>query len=520
MKSKYLFIIAIAAILFAGCKKNQKPLSPSEQQDALEGMGMELIEYADVENWGESFKAVAQFGTAINNKENDRTIFDTLSESIETKEENNTEDKEYGWYCSYQEPGEFVNERVSTVQLANAKGTITLDAEKKAWVKADAPKLSVTATVDGTSMTAEAEIKTSATKTLITESRSEYYNEWPAYTTGPAMYGEKVKYEQDGYTYFNWEPNTRTTDGVTEYHFYNPVTKLDYGWLSQTTIYNNYDTYMNMVSVPAGKHSQVNVKKSYMYIPQSITASFLKGNETIGNLNVSIDYKPASAGTLNIAEDQVDVGFLFSAAGYSLKTKKLNYLTDGAEASYIFSYGKKVIFTMTAAEQGFKISSEKKEDKSENDNGNGYKNGSIYTNTSYDLSTMPKSVELSFDLLGELQVKGTADVERLVECSAKMDEARKDENEFKNWLGEAEKAISLQAFYDSKRCSAHLGLEPEKKENGEWDVIPVIRFDDGSSFAMFEDFFNKTDFADLITAFDNWQKSVDNYISSVLNEKK
>ena len=521
MKTKYLFIIAIAAILVAGCQKNKKPLSPSEQQDALEGMGMELIEFADVENWGESFKAVAQFGTAINNKENDRTIFDTISESIETEEENKTEDKEYGWYCSYQEPGEFVNERVSTVQLANAKGAITLDAGKKAWVKADAPKLSVTAIVDGTNMTAEAEIKTSATKTLITESRREYYNEWPAYTTGPAMYGEKVKHEQDGYTYYNWEPNTRVTEGVTEYHFYNPVTKQDCGWLSQTTLYSDYDTYMNMVSVPAGKHSQVNVNKSYMYIPQSITASFIKGNETIGNLNVSIDYTPASAGTLNIADDQVDVSFLFSAAGYTLKTKKLNYLTDGAEASYVFSYGKKDIFTMTAVEQGFKISSEKKEDKSENDNGNGYKNGSIYTNTSYDISTMPKSVELSFDLLGDLQVKGTADVETIIACSDSLNAYRTNENKFKEWLKQAEDAFKLQAFYDSKKCSAHLGLEPEwDKEEGEWEAIPVIRFDDGSSFAMFEDFFNKTDFADLIKAYEDWEKSVATYIDSVLNKKQ
>ena len=522
MKAKYLFIIAFAAILVAGCKKNEKPLSPSDQKDALEGMGMELIEYADVENWGEAFKAVAQFGTAVTDKENDQSVFEALTESIETEEESGSDDNdtEYGWYCSYQEPGEFIHERVNTVQLANAKGNITLDAGKKAWVKADAPSLSITADVDGTPMTAKVEVKTSSTKTLITESRSESYNEWPAYTTGPAMYCEKVKHEQETYTYYSWEPVTRTTGGDTEYHFYNPVTKQDYGWLSQAQISNDYITYMNIVSVPAGKQSRVNVNKGYLFMPQSITASFLKGGDSVGDLDVTIDYKPASAGTLDIAKDQVDVSFSFMASGYTLRTKKLNYLTDGAEASYIFSYGKKDILTMTAVEQGFKLSSEKRENRSENDNGNGYKNGYINTRTTYDVSSMPKSVEISLDLLGELQVKGTADVEKLVECSAKMEEARQNENEFKNWLAQAEQAISLKAFYDSKKCSAYLGLEPEKNEAGEWNVIPVIRFEDGSAFAMFEDFFNKTDFADLIQAFENWQKSVDNYISSVLNDKK
>ena len=47
------------------------------------------------------------------------------------------------------------------------------------------------------------------------------------------MYCEKVKHEQETYTYYSWEPVTRTTGGDTEYHFYNPVTKQDYGWLSQ-----------------------------------------------------------------------------------------------------------------------------------------------------------------------------------------------------------------------------------------------------------------------------------------------
>ena len=44
MKNKYLFLIATAAVLAAACKKDVKPLSPSDQQDALEGIGIELIE--------------------------------------------------------------------------------------------------------------------------------------------------------------------------------------------------------------------------------------------------------------------------------------------------------------------------------------------------------------------------------------------------------------------------------------------------------------------------------------------
>ena len=522
MKNKYLFLIAIAATLAAGCKKEEKPLSPAEQQDTLEGIGMELVDYADVQKWGESYKAVAQFGKLVSDNSYDQSVLDAIGDSIETKQEtgSDTEDTNYGWYCSYQEPGEFVYEKIYTEQLANLKGSITLDAAKKAWVKTDAPDFSITAEVDGAQMTAEASIKTSSTPTLISESRDEYYNVWPAYKTGPAMYFNKVLYHGDGYDYYNWEPVTRQNGNATEYHFYNPVTKEDYGWKDENTIYNDYDAFTNMVSVPAGKHSQVRISKNYLNIPESITAKFRKGNETIADLSVSIDYKPATAGTLDISKDQADVEFAFSAAGYTLKTKKLDYLTDGAEASYVFSYGKKDIFSMTVKENGLKLTSEKKENKHESTNDGGYKNGSCYTSTSYNVSSMPKSAEISFDLLGELQVKGTADIEKLVECSDKMAEARENEGEFKSWLGKAEQAFKLQAFYGSKQSSAHLGLEPEKSNNGEWEAIPVIRFDDGSAFAMFEAFFNETDFADLIKAIDDWQKSVDNYISSVLNKKQ
>lgn len=521
MKNKYLYLIAVAAVLAAGCKKEEKPLSPSDQQDTLEGLGIELLDYAKVENWGESFKTAASFAEVVSSKEYDQSVLDTIGEDIESKEETGSDDNDmnYGWFCSYQEPGEFVFEQSYTVQLANIKGSLTLDEAKKAWVKKDSPSLSIEAKVEGVQMRAEAEVKTSSSRTLLNETRDEYYNEWPAYTTGPAMYFEKVHYQGDGYDYYNWEPISRTNGNVVEFHFYNPVTDADLGWLSESQLYSDYNTNMNMVSVPAGKHSQVRIRKSYMHMPESITAKFSKGSETIGDLSVEIDYQPAAAGTLDISKDQANVGFSFSAAGYTLKTKKLNYLSDGAEASYVFSYGKKDIFTMTVKENGLKLTSEKKENKHENDNGNGYKNGSCYTHTTYNVSTMPKSAEISFDLLGELQVKGTADLEKLVECSEKMDAARNSEVEFKSWLGQAEQAIKLQAFYDSKQSSAHLGLEPEKKENGEWTAIPVIRFDDGSAYAMLEAFFNKTDFADLINAFEDWQKSVDNYISSVLNKQ-
>ena len=51
--------------------------------------------------------------------------------------------------------------------------------------------------------------------------------------------------------------------------------------------------------------------------------------------------------------------------------------------------------------------------------------------------------------------------------------------------------------------------------SGQWEAVPVIRFDDGGNFALFEDFFNEADFPKLVKAIEDWQKSVDDYIDSI-----
>ncbi|MBP5566829.1 MAG: hypothetical protein J6X57_05000 [Bacteroidales bacterium] len=516
MKIKFMYLIAIAAMLFAaGCKKNQ-PLTETEQKDKLEDVGIELLEYADVSKWGDAYAAFTKFEKIVTDETYDQSVLENIE--VETKEESGVEDDyvNYGWYCSYQAPGTFTFERAYTIQLADVKGSYSLDATKKAWVKEDAATLTIKADVDGVPNEAHIAITTNSTKSLLSESTDMSYNEWPAYTTGPAMYYQKNHHEENG-GWDSYDPVTRTEGNVTQYHIYNPVTNADLGWFSDSDYYNNYSTYCNMVSVPAGRHERVRKYLNYIHMPKNIKADFKKGNEKIADVNVNIDYKAADAAKIDIAKDQVNVDFSFAASGYTLKSTKTNYLTDGAETYITFDCGKKRIFSLSAQEKGFKLESKLHENKYDNDSGNGYKNGSCNSSTTYKISTMPKSAEFIFNLLGEVKVTGSADIATASELSEKLDTIRANEAEFKATLAQAEKTIKIKAFYNgSKKCSAHFGLEPVKDENsGLWEAVPVIRFDEGGNFALFEEFFDETDFPRLIKAIEDWQKSVDNYIASI-----
>lgn len=513
-----MYLIAIAAMLFAaGCKKNQ-PLTETEQKDKLEDVGIELLEYADVEKWGDAFAAFAKFEKVVSSKDYDKKALDAIDDAYEIIEESGVQDDyvNYGWYCSYQAPGTFNYEKVHTFQLANIKGTFSLDVNKKAWVKEDASSLTIKADVDGVPNEAHIAITTNTNKSLLSERKDINYNEWPAYTTGPAMYYQKNHHEENG-GWDSYDPVTRTEGNVTQYHFYNPVTNADLGWFSDNEIYSNYNAFTSAVSVPAGRHENVNTRKEYIYVPKTIKADFVKGSSKIADVDINIDYKPADANKIDISKDQVNVDFAFSASGYTLKNTKLNVLSDGAESSIAFNYGKKRIFTLNAKEKGFKAESKDNERKNDYDNGNGYKNGSSSISTSYTLSTMPKTAEFTLNILGEVKVSGTADIEAAMEISNKLDSLRANEAEFKALLPQAEKTIMIQAFYNgSKKCSAHFGLEPQKDEqDGTWEAIPVIRFDTDGTFALFPEFFNETDFAKLTKAIEDWQKSVDNYIASI-----
>lgn len=533
MKTKILTLLAIASLFAVACNGKQdpddpekennektykEPLTQSQQKERLQEIGLELLEYGDISKWGDAVVSVSKLA-AVMDGDYDTSAFEHLEDAGifgTNKEIPSTSQTNYGWWCDYRQSStqEFSDE--SVIQLSKINGRHILNTSRNAWEYTPASDFSLEAEVDGSKLacTAKFEEYDSMGKLLVNSSYSESGSSWEAYKTGPAMYMNWIT-DEYGNTY--QDAVTRTgKDGATEYHFYNPVTMADLGWMSEQQIYSDFDAFSNSISVPAGKHVFISRSESYIYMPRKVSATFSDGSSKVADMNIDIKYNGTAAGTLDISADKIGIDFGLSASGYTLKSEKVDYLAESAEVAYVFSYGDKDIIKMNVSEKGASIEKSEIDDKYEN-NYDGFASYQISRGTEYNVKNMPSSVTVEADILGELQISGEADIAKLVEISGKLDENRESEATFKSWVGQAEQCLKIDVFYDnSTERSAYLGLEPVKNDN-EWDVVPVIRFADGTSYAVFEVFFNENDFADLILAIQAWEEKVDEFMETVMN---
>ena len=530
MKVKFLSFIAIAAMLMVACEKNNgreekvDPLTQAEQKEELQEIGLELVDYAGVSNWSDAFTSVVKFVNLMDDKDNDMSAFEHLEGSGLFGTKQSSTDYEwvnYGWVCSYQEPYVHDNSYETEVQLSKIDGKHVLDASKKAWVYTPASEFSIEATVDGQPMSVTAKVEDGSNKLMASYYRDEEVHAWQAYKTGPAMYGQMVHNNQYDYDEFVYE--TRDNGGNTEYHIYNPVNKQDLGWIAYNDLFT--EATQTMIDVPAGEQKTIRGNTTYINMPSSIKASFTDGTSKVADIDFALKYTGAAAGVLDLSADKLEVSGTFEASGYTLKSEHLDFLKDNAVVNYTFSRGKDDIITMEVKESGMSVKRDEYKNERVNGQGEGSSDTWTYTNSGvgYDISTMPQTVEVSIDILGKLQVKGNCDFATLAEISDKITESRSDEATFKSWVGQAEQHFKLDVFYNGgEERSAYIGLEPVQEQGGDgkitWEVVPVIRFTDGSAYAMFEVFFNETDFADLITAISNWEKEAEEFINKALGK--
>ena len=506
---------------------NKTVLSPQEQKEKLEEVGIELIGYADLKYWGDAFVSFVNFVGVINNRDYDNSAFEEMAEAIEGGNDSDYVNTyvNYGWWCNYEKPVTIETDRSSCIHLSEAKGAFTLDEANARWDRAESSDLSISANAEGQAMTLSAKIQDEDTKSLISEYFYENGRRWPEYKTGPAQYVNEVYDAQYDYTYE--KPEDRINgEGITEYHIYNPVTGQDMGWITNEQYYSDY---MEAVTVPAGERIERVLHNAYAYIPRSLDATFVADGDKLADIKATLDYTGKTAGVVDLENDLFGVKADFTAAGYNLNITKADVLKESASAGYVLSCGNTPLMTVNVSERGFSVARndiiDKNSEKSESGKEYWYEGKS----TSYKINTTPEYAELDIDILGKIQIKGTANVTEMMEISAKMDEDRTNAVQFALDVKEAENSFSLDVFYDgSSERSAYLGLEPmpgyvyseEGAEVEGWEVIPVIRFADGSSYALPEVFFSQADFADLINAIAAYQQSVEEFLENTLNRQE
>lgn len=281
MKTKILTLLAIASLFAVACNGKQdpddpekennektykEPLTQSQQKERLQEIGLELLEYGDISKWGDAVVSVSKLA-AVMDGDYDTSAFEHLEDAGifgTNKEIPSTSQTNYGWWCDYRQSStqEFSDE--SVIQLSKINGRHILNTSRNAWEYTPASDFSLEAEVDGSKLacTAKFEEYDSMGKLLVNSSYSESGNSWEAYKTGPAMYMNWIT-DEYGNTY--QDAVTRTgKDGATEYHFYNPVTMADLGWMSEQQIYSDFDAFSKSISVPAGKHVFISRSESYI----------------------------------------------------------------------------------------------------------------------------------------------------------------------------------------------------------------------------------------------------------------
>lgn len=548
MKIKYsiLSLLAVAAITVAACEGNtpddpneepiEKPenpenpenpeepgqtggaLSMAEQKAKLESIANELISLADLDNWSNAAVSAIKLVGVFESSEFSDGAETALEEiGIGLSKETPVSDYDYIDYGPlgywYRESSKQSSKYESTIDPCKLSGKFTLD-DKNVWQYEKAPGFSFQANVDGAPMSVAGSVR-DGQLVLFENNYNKSEQGWAEYKTHPAVYVKDK--EAEGFEE-HYDLRWNETSGQYEFHCYNPRTGQDLGWISQQEV----DSGKFDITVPAGSQIYENDYKVYVNIPGSVNAIFKDGTTEFAGLDIGIDYSPAKAGEFNLESDRFTLNAEFTAAGYVLKSNRIKYDGDKADVTFSLGKGDMSIISGTVAESGATVDREVI-DNSDSWRSEDGKEFSTYISkfVDYNYQIVPSDAELSFDVLGQLQVKGKAEVAKIMESMQKADESRSDETAFKKCVSDAEAAFSLDVYYDGSDIrSAHIGLEPELRNidgSKEWSVVPVIRFDDGSSYAVFEVFFNENDFASVLSNANNLYMKVEEFFGQIFN---
>lgn len=238
--------------------------------------------------------------------------------------------------------------------------------------------------------------------------------------------------------------------------------------------------------------------KTTVVVPEKIDVTVKKGSTTLVHTVVNIDLSSLSGKDfVNSSSLSVTQTTEFSN-GYKLQLSQGKY-SGGKSAACTFALSNKSGTLFTAA-IGADIKSLP------------HFNSSTWTEDDYDdddLDLINGSItQVAVDILGKVQVKGSlSDVKTFVEYMEDLDDCSStDRNGMQSILNKANRLLDLGIYYDGKslrQASVTIETVLDEEWNGRkyYDYMPVLNFEDGSSYDSFEAFFNDDDFASAIRAF-------------------
>lgn len=241
-----------------------------------------------------------------------------------------------------------------------------------------------------------------------------------------------------------------------------------------------------------------------IYIPGTSTLTVAKDNKVIGSLEVRLNPKDVNGDGIINQEDNIDLGYTVKVGVYTFDLTQADYATDHASVKASIFNGKKLII-------GTEISAK-------------YAYSFENTAESSSFNVTEASAYAMIDLAGKTQIRfNVPDALRIQELSDQLDSQYQDGDAFKATLAEIEKLYGFGVYYDGRKTlQATLGFEAmsvnDEVAGTYWYANPVIRFADGTSYAV-EEYFTQERFGDLAKTIEDWFADLMKYLGLEENQK-
>lgn len=230
-------------------------------------------------------------------------------------------------------------------------------------------------------------------------------------------------------------------------------------------------------------------KTCLVYVPSEVDFKVTAAGEEGFRMKLGADFK--LAGTEPTPYDTYGITASVVSGEYSINVSRAYYSPTEIAWAASFAKGSTVIFE-----------------------GSVKANGNLVwetVNESYEPSLEKSSgeAEIEFSLLGKVGIRGYASLDKIKNVLSGGEPAT--EAEARKLVKALEKCISLSLICDGKK-QASLGLELGQ----EGEIMPVIRFEDGSAYQLPEEYFNENSFGSVISAVSALLEKID----SLFNDKE
>ena len=225
--------------------------------------------------------------------------------------------------------------------------------------------------------------------------------------------------------------------------------------------------------------------KRYLIVPASIEGNLTAGTGKVAGMKLTTDVK--LAGEEPRPTDSYAATLQISAEKYVFSITRAKYSPTEVLLDASIKYDNHTVVAASFEAKGNLVFDE--EDDID-----------VYKTTG--------KVKASFSILDNVQVKGDVNFTEFVKVTEMADST---EALAKAKALAAEKYTNLTLYID-KTAQAKLGWEPSNAE-GYWEVIPVVRFTDGSEYMLPEEFFSPNGFPKTVEAVNKALAQMDSFLN-------